>query len=133
LTGAGDGDALKIDVAVQVAEVAQDREGLHRAFLADPTSVGVERREHRAMLRLFGAADAMLKVHRALDRHDGGDIGERGRRSVSVGGSMDGGGISEGSRFANAIARRGASVYTPPTLERGASLETSGDGRLAQR
>ncbi len=54
-------------------------------------------------------------------------------RSVSVGGSIEGGGISEGSRFANSIARRGASVYTPPTLERGASLETLGDGRLAQR
>ncbi len=51
----------------------------------------------------------------------------------SVSGSMEGGGISEGSRSANAIARRGASVYIPPTLERGASLETSGDGRLAQR
>ena len=65
---------------MDVAEAAQDREGLDRAPRADPEPVGVRGRiEHRPMLGLFGAADAKLVLRRALDRHHRADIGGRSR------------------------------------------------------
>ena len=80
LSGAGDGDALEVEVGVDVAEAAQDGEGLDRASRADPEPVGVRGRiEHRPMLGLLGAADAKLELRRALDRHHRADVGGRGR------------------------------------------------------
>ena len=118
--GAGDGDALQIEVAVRVAEAAQDGEGLDRSACPDPEPVGVGgRSEHRAVLGLFGAADAKLEARRALDRHHRADVGRAppGVRSARKR-SCESGDSSEGLKVASPIAPRAASVYTPPALER---------------
>src|SRR6185437_6014986 len=96
------GDALEVDIAVDVVEIAQDGEGFDALARAD--EIGVARAgEQRLVLAKRGAADAPLVARRALDRHD----------RVEVGGC---GGAKEEARhrlghFDKAIARPAAIVY----------------------
>jgi hypothetical protein len=91
LAGAGDSDALEVEVGMRIAEAAQDGECLDRAGFPDAKPVGMGGRgQHRAMLLRLRPGDVKFEVRRAFDRHHGADIGERGRAQRKPGWVHDG-------------------------------------------